>query len=288
MNDKNTDRDVTTLPVRMIPADQIAFLGEDMGGNHGRELCKDEGLFASLDGEGVKLPLIVHPSAPGTPEPLEALDGNRRLAWAKSRRRAVPCLVSEKRLSRAEARKLKVTLNNQRKNLTLRQLGAEIAAHIEETGQTQHQAAAFFCLSPPTVSRALNVNNMDPSDLDRMEAAGVPCSSVALIGQRKKREHQLLGMDFASTPGQGGGLPSRAELELFLAKLDKKGGRPAKHVEVAFGATISGLTIRADGDVRKAMEEAKGLLSLLKEHEANGIEAVIAILKARGKDRPAA
>jgi ParB/RepB/Spo0J family partition protein len=160
-------------------------------------------------------------------------------------------------ISEPERIKLRLQHNVIRRNMTPDEIADDAKRYIGLTNCTQEMAAKELSLTPSTLSRALTVNRRIPPNLKAMAELVRP-SIVAMIASLPKVEAMQQSLEYATTPGKDGRLPTRDQVACFIEQFKKTRGTKPK--------TLKGV-----------VEGRKVELSLLPDEST---ESVIKFLKA--------
>lgn len=241
-------------------------------------------LLQSLAASGVNNVPIFH-TADG-----EIIDGNTRVC-ALVDLGMTECLAIELPRDWDEAKILRFSIatDGVRRTLPQDELAAKAERYIDLTGCTQEAAAREFGISPAHLSRALTSVLLPAKHAERAKV--LKASVRALIAAIKNSAVQDAAMAYATAAGPDGKPPTRAMVEAWLKRQEKRPGRPPRSVvEVKLGAAgpILGMSIRADAEPKAWIREMKSLVALAEANAAYGMDALVAILKGRRPPEPAA
>ncbi|WP_435018400.1 hypothetical protein TA3x_000373 [Tundrisphaera sp. TA3] len=179
------------------------------------------------------------------------------------------------------------THNGVRRTMTPEDWGIKAERLMELTGCTQEDAALRLHISAASISRALTSLLLPEKHKDKGKL--LANSTRAMIAAIKSSTVQDRVMEFASTKGADGRLPSRDAVAALIKRLNSEGkvGRKARQkeeVKIPKDSPIASLAIWADIDPKALAKALKDLAKVIDENAANGLEVVLAML--RSKDRP--
>jgi ParB-like chromosome segregation protein Spo0J len=197
---------------------------------------------------GQQLAGIVYLNPDGIPKNLCA-DGNRRLFVCRVLGLKFKAIVLDKAPSNTELRRIRLTTNFIRKGMTAEQIAADIAAHIEETGDTQEATADYFGISAGYVSKLLDRKNLLP-ELEHLRGNAGICSDVVRIiaGMRTAEMQRQLAakvLTLVATNGKA----KRDIVEEYAKRMKGGNGRKKdKAMKISYGgvaAVVKGNVIEA-------------------------------------------
>lgn len=217
------------------------------------------------------------------------IDGNTRLCAMLDLGMA-ECVAIELPPDWSEAKILSFSIatDGVRRTLPPEELAAKAERYMDLTGSTQEAAAREFGISPAHLSRALT-SVLLPARFAEA-ARSLKASVRSFLAAIKDPAVQEAAMSYATTAGPDGRLPTRAMIEAWVKRREKRPGRPPRSsVEVKLGSAgpILGMTIRADTEPKAWIREMKSLVALAETNAAYGMDALVAILKGRRPPEPA-
>jgi ParB/RepB/Spo0J family partition protein len=129
----------------------------------------------------------------------------------------------------AERIRLRLQHNVIRRNMTPDEIADDATRYIRITNCSQEAAAKQLTLSPATLSRAMSVHRRIPLEL-KAKAEAVRPSIAAMIAALPTIEAMRTGLDYATSPGKDGRLPTRDQVGFYVDqfKVRKPRGTKAK------------------------------------------------------------
>jgi hypothetical protein len=249
-----------TLTIHTVPASEVDH-PED---NHGRELVIDD-LLASLPVHGQLLPGVC---ARGPDGRLVCIDGNRRLAACRALRRGFLTIILDRMVGKAEAIETRLTANFIRRNMTLKQIGQDVAEYMDATGCTQKEAGARLGFREGVVCRALSLKLLSAAEERRLLDAGLCWSGIAMIAPLTG-ETRSKALEFACTRGMDGEPCRKEALQLYVKQL-KSGSRPGRKRK-ALRLVVDGLGVelqlKKEDTVECVIERLRALAAKLARYK---------------------
>ena len=162
--------------------------------------------------------LCPHPEFPGKNL---ILDGVGR--WYSCGKLGIPfrAILLASAVSEAERITLKLQHNLIRRSMSQDEVADDAQRFMTLMQCTQEEAAQRLALSSSTISRALAVKRKIPQELKLMADVVRP-SVASLIATLPNVEVMRQALEYATTPGKGGKLPTREQVVFYLEQFKKK------------------------------------------------------------------
>jgi ParB/RepB/Spo0J family partition protein len=204
-----------------------------------------------------------HPTMPGK---YLILDGVGR--WDDCQKLGITfrAMLHDKAVEEPERIKLRLQYNVIRRNMTPDEIADDASRYMALMKCTQEEAARELSLTPATLSRAMAVSRRIPPEL-KDRAALLKPSIVAMIATLPV-EAMPEAIDYATTPGTDGRLPTREQVGFFNERFRVKKTRGSK--PKTLGGVIDGreiaFTLLPDEPTDSVIEFFKGLIKKLGEN----------------------
>lgn len=187
------------------------------------------GVRQSVAAEGGNLvPIFITKNA-------EVIDGNTRVcALIDEGIAEAVCMVFPEDWTEEQVLRASISIDGVRRKLPITELGAKAQRLIDLKGYTQAHAADETGISPSHLSRALA--SLTLPEKHQEAAAKLKGSVRAKIAAIKDSALMDAAMEFATTPGPDGKLPTREALEYWLKRRtgETKRGRKPRNLKGKF------------------------------------------------------